>query len=163
MKRGITVGLGVDGGASNDSGNMLAELRMAMLVHRIQGVHPGLLPQRWLSAPEVVTMATRNGARLLKRDAAIGSLEKGKSADIAAFRTDGIGQAGASSDPLGALVYCGLDYRADLVMVAGRVRVRHGQVLGLEERQVVAQSCLVTQRLVRRAAAATGLDFTTHA
>ena len=48
LKSGIKVGIGVDGGASNDSGICLAELRLTVLVHRIQGIHGNLSPEEWL-------------------------------------------------------------------------------------------------------------------
>jgi cytosine/adenosine deaminase-related metal-dependent hydrolase len=159
IRQGITVGLGVDGGASNDSGNMLAELRMTMMVHRIRDVHMGMEPEQWFTSEEVLSMATRNGAKLLKRQAALGSIEIDKAADIVAFRIDKKGQAGASSDPLGALVFCGLDYRSDLTMVAGKTRVRHGQLLDIDEGQVVIKTRQVTDRLIQKATAATGLNF----
>jgi cytosine/adenosine deaminase-related metal-dependent hydrolase len=162
IRQGVTVGLGVDGGASNDSGNMLAELRMTLLVHRMRGVHSGMEPQQWFTAEDVLRMATRNGAKLLKREAAIGSIVPGKAADIVAFRIDGIGHAGASIDPLGALVYCGLDYRADLTMVGGKILVHHGKLLNIDEGQVVVRARQSSERLFTKAAAVTGLNFNKH-
>ena len=76
LDAGVPVGLGVDGSASNDSSNMLAELRQALLAHR-----QGRDPERWLTAEDVFWMATRGGARCLGRDD-IGSLEPGKAADL---------------------------------------------------------------------------------
>ena len=76
LDAGVPVGLGVDGSASNDTSNMLAEARQALLAHR-----RGREPARWLTAEEVLWMATRGGARCLGRDD-IGSLEPGKAADL---------------------------------------------------------------------------------
>ena len=96
---GVPVGLGVDGSASNDTSNMLAEARQALLAHR-----PGARPERWLTAEEVLWMATRGGARCLGRDD-IGSLEPGKAADLILVDTRRLSYAGAGSDLLAALVF----------------------------------------------------------
>src|SRR5262245_36766524 len=74
LDAGAPVGLGVDGSASNDSSNLLAEVRQALLAHRLD---PD--PARWLSAEEAFRLATRGGARCLGRDD-VGSLEAGKAA-----------------------------------------------------------------------------------
>jgi 8-oxoguanine deaminase len=127
IARGIPVGIGVDGGASNDSGDLLGELRTTMLVHRIEGVHPGLRPEAWFGPREVFGMATRNGARLLNRTD-IGSLEVGKAADLILVDLSGIPYAGALSDPIGALVYCGCSHVVHTSIINGEVVVREGRL-----------------------------------
>ncbi|MEO6795417.1 MAG: 8-oxoguanine deaminase [Candidatus Dormibacter sp.] len=118
----VRVGLSVDGSASNDGNQMLAEARQGMLVTRaING------PQS-MTARQVLRVATRGGAACLGRDD-IGSLEIGKRADIALFGIDGPGFVGAEADPLAALVFC------------APTSVRH---LFVEGRQVVADGHLVT-------------------
>jgi 8-oxoguanine deaminase len=158
-KRGIIVGLGVDGGASNDSGNMLAELRSTLLVHRIRGVHTNLDSDSWFNHRDVFEMATKDGARILGREDVIGSLEEGKAADLAAFDMDKLGYAGAGSDPLSSLVFCGLDYRSALTMVNGKILVQDGVVLGVDERELVREANSITKRLMDQATLVTGLDF----
>src|SRR5262249_61567716 len=81
LEAGAPVGLGVDGSASNDSSNMLVEVRQALLAHRL-----GADPARWLTAEEVLWMATRGGAACLVRDD-IGSIEPGKAADLPLIAT----------------------------------------------------------------------------
>jgi cytosine/adenosine deaminase-related metal-dependent hydrolase len=113
---GVTVGLGVDGSASNDTSNMFLEARMGMMLQRVA-------PNQYLSeAPggrggfggtpaamsvrEVLNMATRGGAKLLGRTD-IGQIATGKSADVIAVNLNQLGLAGTQRDPLAALVMCG--------------------------------------------------------
>jgi cytosine/adenosine deaminase-related metal-dependent hydrolase len=122
LAEGATVGLGVDGSASNDAGNLLAEVRQALLVSRAAGDPSAMTPRRALRA------ATRGGAGCLGRDD-VGSLEPGKRADVALFAVDTLAHAGADADPVAALALCSPQ------------RVRH---LVVEGRQVVVDGRLVT-------------------
>jgi cytosine/adenosine deaminase-related metal-dependent hydrolase len=118
----VPVGLSVDGSASNDSNQMLAEVRQGMLLTRaIDGAES-------MTAREALRVATRGGATCLGRDD-IGSLEVGKRADIALFDIRGPGFAGAEHDPIAALVFC------------APATVRH---LFVEGRQVVDDGRLAT-------------------
>ena len=99
LDRGVKVGLGVDGSASNDSGHLLAEARQALLLQRVQG-DPAAL-----SAREALEIATVGGAQVLGRED-IGQIATGMSADIIAYRLDQEALAGALHDPLAALVFC---------------------------------------------------------
>jgi 8-oxoguanine deaminase len=150
ISRGIPVGIGVDGGASNDSGDLLGELRTAMMVHRIEGVHPGLRPEEWLGPLDVFLMATRNGAKILNRKE-IGSLEKGKAADLILVDLSGIPYAGALSDPLGALVYCGCSHRIHTSIINGEVVVREGRLIRAAEEEIARRANEIARRLLDRA------------
>jgi 8-oxoguanine deaminase len=122
---GARVGLGVDGPASNDGSHLLAEARQALLLHRVEG-DPAAL-----SAREALWLATRGGAQVLGRDD-IGQLAPGMAADIVGFRLDALALAGgAVHDPLAALVFCA-PQQVSLSAIAGRVRVRDGQLLDVE-------------------------------
>jgi cytosine/adenosine deaminase-related metal-dependent hydrolase len=121
----VPVGLGVDGSASNDAGNLLAEVRMAMLVARAGGDPTGL------TAREALRLATRGGAACLGRED-LGSLEAGKRADVALFSIDTLAHAGAEADPVAALVYC-QSQRVRHLLVEGRPVVRSGQLVHAEE------------------------------
>ena len=116
---GVTVGLGVDGSASNDAGNLAAEMRMAMLLQRVSRGADAM------SAREALEIATLGGARVLGRSDC-GSLEPGKRADIALWDLRGIEAAGAW-DPVAALVLCGPQRVRDL-WVEGRHVVRDGHL-----------------------------------
>ncbi len=95
---GCPVGLAVDGSASNDSSNLLAELRQALLLHRVIGGAAAM------TVGEVLEMATLGGAGCLGREDA-GSLETGKACDLAVFDLEAIGYDGAD-DPIAALLLC---------------------------------------------------------
>jgi 8-oxoguanine deaminase len=124
LRAGVPVGLGVDGGASNDSSHLLAEARMAMLLQRVGG-DPAAI-----SARQALELATRGGAQVLGRDD-IGSLEPGKAADVIGWRMDRLAYAGALHDPVAALVFC-QPQNVDLAIVNGRQRVRGGEILDLD-------------------------------
>jgi 8-oxoguanine deaminase len=145
LDAGAPVGLGVDGSASNDSSNMMAELRQALLANRH---HPD--PARWITAEEVFWMATRGGARCLGRDD-IGSLEPGKAADLIAVDTRRLSYAGAGSDPLAALVFSPWPEPVDTVMVNGRLVVEGGALCGVDVPALVAQADGIAARLLQSA------------
>jgi 8-oxoguanine deaminase len=153
LEAGATVGLGVDGSASNDSSNMLAELRQALLLHRRE---PD--PARWIGAEEVFWMATRGGARCLGRDD-VGSLEPGKAADLILVETRRLSYAGAGSDILAALVFSPWPEPVDTVIVNGRVVVSGGELLGVDVEALTARAEAISQRLLREASARTGRDY----
>ncbi|MFN3576290.1 MAG: 8-oxoguanine deaminase [Tabrizicola sp.] len=120
---GCRVGLGVDGSASNDAGNLLAEARMAMLLQRVaRGADA-------MGAREALEIATLGGARVLGRDD-LGSVEPGKRADLAIWDLRGVEAAGAW-DPVAALILCGPGRVRDLI-VEGRQIVRDGQLATLD-------------------------------
>jgi len=125
---GVSVGIGVDGSASNDAGHMLSEVRMAMLLQRVAG-GPVTGPSA-MSAREALEIATLGGAKVLNRDD-IGALSVGMAADIVTVPLDDIGMAGAQHDPLAALVFCQVP-RVRHSIVNGRVVVRDGRLTTLE-------------------------------
>src|SRR5215211_4212828 len=94
---GAPVGLGVDGAASNEAGELGGELRQALFAARLARG-----PQA-LTVREALELGTIHGARCLGREAEIGSLEPGKNADVALWRLDGLERAGIA-DPVAALV-----------------------------------------------------------
>ncbi len=136
---GVPVGLGVDGSASNDAGNLLAEARQAMLLQRVaRGADA-------MSAREALEIATLGGARVLGRDDC-GALEPGRRADIAVWDIDGIEAAGAW-DPVAALVLCGPTRVRDL-FVEGRQIVRDGHVATVDLGRVIEHQTRLARRLM---------------
>ncbi len=126
VRAGLRVGLGVDGSASNDGSHLLAEARQAMLLQRISGDGNPPMPAR-----EALRIATRGGAEVLGRDD-VGYLAPGMQADIIGIRVDTLPFAGgAVHDPLAALVFCH-PQQVDLSVINGTVRVRDGQIVGLD-------------------------------
>src|SRR4051795_8666583 len=133
---GAPVGLGVDGSASNEAGELAGELRQALLVARLRGG-----PQA-LTAREALALGTIHGARCLGREAEIGSLEPGKLADVALWRVDGLDHAGIA-DPVAALVL-GPRPRVEHLLVGGRAVVENGRLTtgdeGTTARELAAAS-----------------------
>jgi len=125
---GVPVSIAVDGSASNDSGHMLGEARLALLLQRV--AHGPEKGPSAMTAREVLEIATLGGAQVLNRDD-IGALAPGMSADIASIPLDDIGMAGALHDPLAALFFCHVP-RVRHSVVNGRVVVRDGQLATLE-------------------------------
>ena len=97
--------------------DLLRELRTALLVHRVG------TDVEAMGATDVLEMATRGGAAVLGRDD-IGVLRPGMAADLAVFRCDEIGFAGAGHDPVGALLFCGTTSRSDWARLANRPNPR---------------------------------------
>lgn len=135
---GVQVGLGVDGSASNDAGNLAGEMRMAMLLQRVSRGADAM------SAREALEIATLGGAQVLGRGDC-GSLEPGKRADIALWDMRGIEAAGAW-DPVAALVLCGPQRVRDL-WVEGRQVVRGGQLATLDLALAVERQNRLAARL----------------
>ncbi len=149
---GVNVGLGVDGSASNDSSHLLAEIRQAMLLARVQEGITGFSlsndPERkLLTARDALYLGTRGGAAVLGRSD-IGSLEPGKCADFFAIDLDRIEYAGAAvHDPVAAIVFC-QPVRVDYTVVGGRFVVREGNVITLDEQGLVEKHNRAAKRLL---------------
>lgn len=149
LDAGVKTGLGVDGSASNDANHMLGEARQAMLLARLQ---MGLLPpegprtvlstsdplraKEWMTAREVLAVATRGGAAVLGRED-IGALAPGRCADFFTIDLEQVALAGALSDPVAALVFCAPP-RAVYTVVNGRVIVDRGELVTLDLAREVA-------------------------
>ena len=138
---GVKVGLAVDGSASNDSGHLLLEARLAMLLQRVQKGAGAM------SAAEALEIATLGGAQVLGRPD-LGSLEPGKAADFVAFDLSRLEYAGAH-DALAALLFCA-PTPCDLSVINGRVVVEGGQIVGLDLERAVRRQNEIARRLLRR-------------
>ncbi|MCD0481459.1 8-oxoguanine deaminase [Streptacidiphilus sp. ASG 303] len=137
LAAGVPVGLGVDGTASNESGELGTELRNALLVNRLRG-RPDALTAR-----QALRLGTMGGARVLGRDAEIGSVEPGKLADLALWRIDGVMHS-SIADPVAALVMGALP-PLSLLLVGGRPVVEDGHLVRADE-EAVAKACAAAAR-----------------
>jgi cytosine/adenosine deaminase-related metal-dependent hydrolase len=135
---GVKVGLGVDGSASNDAGNLIGEARQALLLQRVAHGADAM------GAREALEIATLGGARVLGR-VDCGSLEVGKRADIALWDMQGVEAAGAW-DPVAALILCGPGRVRDL-FVEGRQVVRGGHVTTIDLPRVLERQRALARRL----------------
>jgi 8-oxoguanine deaminase len=130
LDAGVGVGLGVDGSASNERGDLFLEVKQALLVARGAGGPTAL------TAREALRLGTRGGAHVLGRDD-IGSLEHGKCADIAVWRTDGL-EFGGADDPVAALVLAG-PHRVDRLLVGGEEAVVDGRLARADEDEIARE------------------------
>jgi len=137
---GTPVGLGADGAASNEAGELGPEMRQALLASRFAGGPKAMTARRALE------LATMHGARCLGREDEIGSLEPGKLADIALWRMDGLGQSGIA-DPVAALVL-GPSRPVDLLLVNGEIVLESGELRTADTTEVSRELDRTCRRLV---------------
>jgi 8-oxoguanine deaminase len=137
---GSAVSLGVDGSASNDSGHMLNEVRQALLLTRVVHGAESITPEQALE------MGTLDGARNLGRAQDLGSLEIGKCADVAVFPAVDLFSSGAENK-VHSLVLCHAR-NVDTLLIHGKVRVKDGQILGLDMAALIEKHEATAQRLV---------------
>jgi cytosine/adenosine deaminase-related metal-dependent hydrolase len=139
LAAGAPVGLGVDGAASQEAGQLGAELRMALYAARLRGGPDAL------TARQALSLGTIGGARCLGRAGELGSLEPGKLADVALWRIDDLGHAGID-DPVAALVF-GPPATVELLLVGGRPVVRRGELRTADERELARRGVRAHERL----------------
>jgi cytosine/adenosine deaminase-related metal-dependent hydrolase len=135
---GARVGLGVDGSASNERSDLLFEVKQALLVAR------GVGGPTALTVRDALRLGTRGGAAILGRDD-IGSLEPGKCADLAVWRTDGL-ELGGARDPVAGLVLSA-PHRVDRLVVGGEDVVREGALVRADEAEIAREHRVQAQRL----------------
>jgi 5-methylthioadenosine/S-adenosylhomocysteine deaminase len=148
LREGVTVGLGLDGPASNDSQDMLQTLKVAALLHKVHH-----LQATAMTAPQVLAMATIGGARALGLADQVGSLEVGKQADLVLFAEASVSLSNVH-DPYQELVYCASPRDVHTVWVAGEPVVRQGAVLGVDVPALLPRA----RELAVRLAVDAGLD-----
>jgi 8-oxoguanine deaminase len=144
LERGVPVGLAVDGSASNDSSDMLGEVRNCLLANRV----------RWgassMSAAKALELATCGGARVFGRND-IGSLEVGKAADLILIDLQRLGYAGAMHDPVAAVVLCGDSHIVHTSIINGEVVVANGKLTRLEEAELIENANRIAAEMIARA------------
>ena len=134
----VRVGLGVDGSASNERSDLLFEVKQALLVARGRGGPAAM------TAREALRLGSRGGANVLGRHD-IGSLERGKCADFAVWRTDGL-EFGGADDPVAALVFTA-PHRVDRLYVGGSEVVRDGRLVHADEDEIAREHRVQARRL----------------
>lgn len=141
LELGVPVGLAVDGSASNDSSNLIAEMRAAFLIHRVTyGI-------RSMTAERVLYLATRGSAKLLGRDD-LGSIETGKMGDLFLVDANRLGFAGGQGDPVSALINCGDTQIVDYTIVNGKIVVKDGQLVQVDEERLVFEQNRLSQAMI---------------
>ena len=140
LDAGARVGLGVDGSASNERSDMCFEVKQALLAARGRGGGTAM------TARDALRLGTRGGAGVLNRTD-IGSLEPGKRADVAIWRTDGLELGGAEDLP--AALVLSAPHRVDTLLVGGREVVRDGALVNADEAEIAREHRVQAARLWR--------------
>jgi len=133
VKMGINVGLAVDGSASNDSSNLMAEIRVAYLMHRL------IFSNNAPSGYDILKLATKGSASLLGRKD-IGELSIGKAADFFAINAESLELVGTFTDPAGLLATTGYSKPADYVFVGGKLICESGTLIGIDEEEIAKEA-----------------------
>ena len=152
LKAGAKVSLAVDGSASNDSSDMWGEARNCLLVHRLKG------GAKAITSEQVLRLATRGGAEVLGWDE-VGTIEKGKAADLVVIDLKKIGFAGGLFEPVGALLLTGDSHIVDYNIVNGNIVVRNGKLVNVNEEELVEQAKELSFKKLEEAGRKTGIDY----
>ena len=138
LQAGVLVGLGLDGKSMNDDDDMIQEMKVCFLLHRIPSLE---LDSPHLTARQVFQMATENSATLLGYGHELGRLEQGRLADLVLldYRKMSYPFVEPSHDPIETLLYRGAGKHVHTVMVNGRIVVQEGQLLTLDEEAIGAR------------------------
>ncbi len=149
LASGVNVALGCDGGPSNNDYDMIREMKLAALIHKAVTLDPLIMP-----AETVLELATINGARALGLEHEIGSLEAGKKADLVVVDLKHLHTV-PSMNPISTLVYAATGGEVELVVVDGQVVVEQGNLLTMDEDEVIEQAHHHAAQLYLRA----GIDL----
>jgi len=144
VKEGLTVSLGCDGSASNDTQNFLNVLQMASLLHKVSSRDPKTIP-----AATALEMATLGGAKALGREKELGSIEIGKKADLIFYDINEIFSC-PSYDPVTALVYSSTSASIKSVIVDGKVVMEEGKLVNVDEEKIRYETKRLGVRLITK-------------
>ena len=142
LDMGVKVGLAVDGSASNDCSNLMAEMRAAYLLHRL--TYRSKAP----SGAEILKLATAGSAQILGRDD-IGSLKPGAAADMFAIDAESLELAGTFTDPAGILATVGYSKPADYVFINGKLVCEAGRLKGVDEEEIAKAANKKVRELIK--------------
>ena len=134
LAKGVTVGLGTDGAASNNNLNMLEEVRLAALIHKGLSNDPTLLP-----AVQVLEMATSMGARALFLEEDIGAIREGMKADLILIDLNKP-HLTPRHEIEAHIVYSAQPSDVSLVMVDGKILLENGALTTIDEERVIFES-----------------------
>ncbi|MHA2600713.1 MAG: amidohydrolase family protein [Candidatus Thorarchaeota archaeon SMTZ1-83] len=145
LELGVPVSLGCDGGPSNNTYDMIRELRLAALIHKAKTGDPLVV-----TAEQAIEMATLGGAKAMGIAETVGSLEPGKLADIILVDMSDLGLT-PNVNPVSNLVYSGSGHAVDTVIVNGRLLMQGKKLLTLDEKSVIQRAREHNQALMERA------------
>ena len=145
LELGVPVSLGCDGGPSNNTYDMIREMRLAALIHK-----PIVNDPLVVSAEDVIEMATLGGAVAMGISDTVGSLEPGKHADLILVDMSDLGLT-PNTNPVSNLVYAGSGHAVDTVIVNGRLLMRNRELLTMDEAEVKKKALRHSKDLIERA------------
>ena len=140
LKNRVNVSLGVDGSASNDSGNLLNEAKQCLLLQRVKN------KPNSISARNVLWMLTAGGAKSLNINN-IGSIEIGNAGDLAIYDINSLELSGSMSDPLGGLVFCS-PMKSFITICNGKVISKNGQIVNIDLQNTIENHNLLCKKLL---------------
>ncbi len=143
IEMGIPVSLAVDGSSSNDSSDMLGEVRNCMLLQRVRYGHNAI------TARDALKIAIKGGAEMLGFSK-LGVIKEGYGADLIGVNIKDFQYAGSLSDPLAAIVFTGYNHNVDLNIVNGKIVVSKGKVVGLDEEELVEKVNQISLNLMKK-------------
>lgn len=143
LELGIPVGLAVDGSASNDGSNLLEELRVSYLLHRLNS------SRKAPTGYDILKIATNGSAKILGRDD-IGMLKVGKCADLFMIDTNRLELVGAQFDPKSVLGTIGLKSPVDYTIVNGKIVVKNGKLVNIDEEKITKDANQSVERLLNK-------------
>lgn len=136
LAAGVNVGLGCDGGPSNNSYDLIREMKLASVIHKAVKLDPLVV-----DAETTLELATLNGAKACGLSNQIGSLEAGKQADLVIIDTNSLNLTPFNTqNPVSALVYAGSGSDVESVMIAGKWTVWKGELQTLDEEKLKAEA-----------------------
>lgn len=144
LELGITVGLGLDGAASNNSQDMIETLKTTALLHKVSTRNPKII-----SAWKVLELATIDSARSIGMEEEIGSLEIGKKADLFIFNPALTAKSTPMHNPVSTLVYSSSASNIETVIIDGAVILENGSILGMDEEAYLKEVQESSLRLAR--------------
>ena len=142
-KTNMRIGIGVDGSASNDTNSFIGEIRLATLLQRVKYGADAL------TSREALAMGSMGGARVLRMDTDIGSIEVGKAADLIMWDLDTLEFAGGLHDPFTAPVMCDAK-QVNFSMVNGKVLIENGDFTNIDIHALVHKQNTIAARLMAR-------------
>lgn len=141
LEHGIPVGLGTDGSAGNNNLDMIAVMKTAALLQKVFSLDPTII-----TAPEVMRMATLDGARTLGLENKIGSIEVGKKADLVLINLKKPNTI-PTYNPISSIVYAANQENVESVIIDGKVVMRNRKMLAVDETDIMEKASQLAHSL----------------
>lgn len=145
LEAGVSVTLGTDGAPCNNTCDMLQEMRLAGILHKVARMDPTSVP-----AETVLETATINGAKALGLADSVGSIEKGKKADFVVLDLRAV-HLQPWFNPVSAVVYSATGRDVEMVLVDGKEVVKSGKLMTMDEKSIWQEAEWRSKEVVKRA------------